>query len=718
MPSVEDRFRSLSRTGSPDLWREIEVREPRSAPDEPRGRRLLAGTLAFLIAAAGFGFAALTFGGSEPPAVRGTSGISGAAAANGPILFRVGGEGGTTWYSVMPDGSDRHVVFEGEPMPIANIAWSPDGSRIAFQNPIAEERGIFVAEADGSDPVRLTDGAHDGWPSWSPDGTRILFSRTTTDPGVEQCVPGTPHEFRCPTDIYVMDADGSEVTRLTDAPAGEFMPRWSPDGTMIAFVREGDLLAGTYEAVYTMRPDGTDVRQLSSGNRGSDFWPSWSPDGTQIVFAAIRAEDWGIWVVDADGSNEHMVFGGTGAGYVDDPVWSPDGASIAFIGNLTVDDYSPDDALYVMRPDGSGVTPIAEAPDGIAGDLAWQPIPAAAETVEPTPVPTSAEVVDTFEVGVDVRSVVYGEGSVWVATSNNDGSFGGRIVRIDPVTHDVQAEIPVDVIPNWEVGGGGMVVADGSLWVTGSLEAPGNFDDPGGGADAGVIRIDASTDEVAQTFPLGGAHGADLTFLNGELWVLLFGDETVDNTMEVVRVDATTGDVLDRGALETNWAHAIIAVGGRLMVIEGGSDVVNVGGRMTSIDPASSSVTARTPIPSGASVFGAVSWRGQSWASFEDGFARFDPITAEVIERSPRLDPSRFAVGNGFIEADDRGIWFLGYNGQTGAPARRLDVFDPDTGTVTELVELTEGNPIDMAVTPDAVWVLNYAGMLTHIALI
>ena len=163
------------------------------------------------------------------------------------------------------------------------------------------------------------------------------------------------------------------------------MPRWSPDGGLIAFVREGELRAGTYEAIYTMRPDGTNVRKISSGDRGSDFWPSWSPDGSQVVFAAIREEDWGLWVVNADGSSERSILGGTGAGYVDNPVWSPDGSLIAFVGNLAIDDYSPDDALYVMRPEGTGVTPIADAPGvGVAGDIAWQPIPIE-QTSSPTP---------------------------------------------------------------------------------------------------------------------------------------------------------------------------------------------------------------------------------------------------------------------------------------------------------------------------------------------
>ena len=294
---------------------------------------------------------------------------------NGAIYFRIGGGDGGSWIgSILADGTARATVFPMDAGPrYSRISFSPDGSRIAFDD---APNGLVTADPDGTDEVSVTDGVNDSWPTWSPDGSGILFSSTRYDPSIEGCMPGFPHEYRCPTDIYMMDADGSNVERLTDDPAGEFMPVWSPDGSRIAFVREGDPGAGTYEGIFTMDPDGSDVRRVSSSDGGSDFWPSWSPDGTKIVFAAIRNEDWGIWIVNADGSDEHMILGGTGAGYVDDPVWSPDGTLIALVGNLTVDDYSPDDALYVMRPDGSDLTPIADAPRyGVAGDIAWQPIP-------------------------------------------------------------------------------------------------------------------------------------------------------------------------------------------------------------------------------------------------------------------------------------------------------------------------------------------------------
>jgi TolB protein len=706
MADLRERFESLSRTQSPDLWPEIEAREPRSSTSS-RPRRALTALVALFVAAAGIGVAALTFGGSERPRM---PGASAGAATNGPILYRVGGEGGSTWYSVMPDGSDRRAVFEGEPMRIAQIAWSPDGTRIAYQNPIADERGIFVANADGSNPFRLTRGANDAWPAWSPDGTRIVFSSTRYDPSIPPCTPG--EDFHCPTDLYTVNVDGSTLVRLTDDSANVYQPAWSPSGDEIAFTSS----ANNITLVAVMKIDGSERRVVSSDSGGSEFSPTWSPDGSQIVFAAIRREDWGIWTVRPDGSDERLLFGGPKAGYVDNPEWSPEGTSIAFVGNTFIDDYSPNDALYVMRADGTGVTPIADAPGvGVAGDIAWQPIPAPVETIEPAPEPPStAEVVETFEVGEVVSSVVYGEGSVWVAVSNDDGSFGGTIVRIDPQTHEVQAEIQADVIPTWEVGGGAMVFEGGDLWLAGNLEAPGAFDDPGGGADAAVIRVDTSTNEVVQTIPVGGAGGADLTFLDGELWVLVSGDETVDHAMEVVRVDPQTGDVSARFALDANWAHTLVAAEGRLVTVAGGEDAVNVDGRVIEIDPATGATT-EVEIPSRFFTPMPVLWRGQVWISTDPGFVRFDPL-GEVFPEPPVTLAPRFGDCCGFVEADDRGIWFLSPDLED-AGGRVLNVFDPATGEATALVELDEGSPVAMAVAPDAVWILNYEGTLTHVDL-
>ena len=178
MPELGERFESLSRTPAPDLWHEIEGREPRDHIEPSSARRVVAAVVALVV-----GIAEWDRGGhlrgADRPAASGASGPA-AIAKNGPIYFRVGGgDGGSRIEAVQPDGSGQRIAFDGEPMRIAQIAWSPDGTKIAYQNPIADERGIFVAEPDGSNAVRLTAGAYDGWPAWSPDGTKVACSRAS-----------------------------------------------------------------------------------------------------------------------------------------------------------------------------------------------------------------------------------------------------------------------------------------------------------------------------------------------------------------------------------------------------------------------------------------------------------------------------------------------------------------------------------------------------------
>jgi Tol biopolymer transport system component len=275
------------------------------------------------------------------------------------------------------EGARIFVLSAGqqEPTHIADgcrPALSPDGQRVAY----SKDGNIFVINADGSQKTRLTnDAAHDSFPIWSPDSQRIAFARD-----------GVGTRF-----LYVMSADGSGQTQLTDKTVNTFLPgmhySWSPDGQKIAFaVQQGD-----GASIYIADADGSRLTPLARYSK-TDHWPVWSPDGKKIAFVSytccassdpavaypppggppeIRSASDGfggiISVVNADGS-ERIQLTDEGNG---PPVWSPDGSSIAFLSMRDMRDRFAD--IYVMAADGSQQTrlvtvaansPLAWSPDG------------------------------------------------------------------------------------------------------------------------------------------------------------------------------------------------------------------------------------------------------------------------------------------------------------------------------------------------------------------
>jgi Tol biopolymer transport system component len=282
-----------------------------------------------------------------------------ATVTNGDLVYTKHAPG---WglFTLDPATGDEHQITSG--VRDYGSDWSPDGTKIVYDSEASGSHGIWVVDADGSNPTQLTD---DGAvPAWSPDGTTIAFARS--DPGT---VVGYDGVQAGGYSIYLMNTDGTDVRRLTPAGNGDYSPAWSPDGSKIAFLRGG---AG----LQVMNADGTDVQQLIGPDVELLSAPAWSPDGTSIAVAINGVKDGtqgGIALVATDGSNTVTFVPGTRADwpdYVTNPAWSPDGAWIAY-----VDGYPG--TITVVRPDGSEPHTLSVDPgnDSIE-ELAWGVAPA------------------------------------------------------------------------------------------------------------------------------------------------------------------------------------------------------------------------------------------------------------------------------------------------------------------------------------------------------
>jgi Tol biopolymer transport system component len=207
-------------------------------------------------------------------------------------------------------GTERAVVPSWNS---ASAAGSPAGEELAVERAVGEYESsgpesttIWTVGLDGTDPDQISEGPFDSMPAWSPDGSTIAYETR-------------PVVGRAGTRLLASTRSASGTrTRVLDEPPEGFhdrSPAWSPDGRLVAFVRDRDMAPASTE-LWVVRSDGTDARQVASLPLGYGGWPVWTPDGESVLVAGGAVQR----VEVATGEVREI------ARYVDALTWTPEGA--------------------------------------------------------------------------------------------------------------------------------------------------------------------------------------------------------------------------------------------------------------------------------------------------------------------------------------------------------------------------------------------------------
>jgi Tol biopolymer transport system component len=320
---------------------------------------------------------------------------------NGRIVFQSNRDGHPEIYSMSPDGTNE-VRLTNNPQGNRQPSYSPDGRKIVFvshrnvnpRNPGEGVSEIYVMNPDGSDQTRLTNNTFiDSEPAFSADGRKILFTSNRT--GFDA--------------LFSMNLDGTAQTQLTTNPNGraDNNPTPSPDGSRILF----ESTEGVSLDIFALDANGIRTNLTRTPFVGNQD-PSFAPDGRTIAFDSRRGDlEVQVFLMDANGGNQENITSGTM--FNREPAFSPDGRRVAFRGNIP-DRTGP--AIFTITRGGLNMTRLTTRGLGTADVLPdWGPRPSPTATADVLHGTTSRNVM----CGRGGGDTVYGLGG-------NDTLFGDR----------------------------------------------------------------------------------------------------------------------------------------------------------------------------------------------------------------------------------------------------------------------------------------------------
>jgi TolB protein len=243
----------------------------------------------------------------------------------GRIAFSSTVTGDEELYTMNEDGTGL-LRLSYSAGPDQTPVWSPDGKKITFIRPRNGTTEVFVMNADGSGIKQLTFLAKPnvGAMTWSPDSRRIAFT-VGSSPNFDDY------------DLYVMNASGGAITRLTSDAGNEAYPTWSPDGAKIAFASDR---TGPHQ-IFIMNADGTNPVQFSQCGSAGCLFPAWSPDGTRIAYNSLTSNS----IYTSPVANPAQMDLLVANAYF--PEWAPDGVKLVFLNYSTME-------IDTINADGSG----------------------------------------------------------------------------------------------------------------------------------------------------------------------------------------------------------------------------------------------------------------------------------------------------------------------------------------------------------------------------